>query len=457
MFSRVVFITMFRPGVGGGDGVVAHEMAHHFANHAEVALICSGERTEITRLPSGLRVLTVESIGEGVLSLPILSHKNLRQIFSFLDEFDPNIVHAHDPLLVGVIGQVWAKMRGVPFVLTSHVLPWKILEFGTKEALKIPARALTEPLVEEFFTHFYQNCDAVIVMNQTAAEGIREQRFNDRVFMIPNARHLSHFRDCRFADTSAGGKILTVIGHISRRKNQLFLLEALHHLPENYRLQIVGEVLNPAYEQELRAFIERNGLSRVVFTGHVGQEQIPACLEKSHALVSASKMEVQSLVVLEALASGTPVIGLSNETVDELVDESVGRCLPKEAAPEDFARAVEQVCTLPQPAYERLCRNARRRVQGMDWDQVMALTFQAYETLLQNRPQATRLDGARLAKLIEYLPPGPARQALLNRSLSFASRVGKVQRVPGGTWLFAGLNVLTSLIARPLIRPPDPS
>jgi glycosyltransferase involved in cell wall biosynthesis len=456
MFSRVVYITMFRPGVGGGDGVVAHEMAHHFAGHYNVGLICPGDRTEINQAENGLRIFTIESRGEGVLTLPILSHRNLRQLFAFLDEFNPDIIHAHDPLLVGVIGQVWAKMRRVPFILTSHVLPWKILEFGTSEALKIPARALTEPLVEEFFTHFYQNCDAVILMNETAAAGVREHHFNDRVFTIPNARHLDHFRACRFADTSAGEKILTVIGHISRRKNQRYLLEVLKELPENFRLQIIGEVLNQTIEQELRTFIDRNQLARVTFTGHVAQADIPACLEKTHALVSASTMEVQSLVVLEALASGTPVIGLSNETIDELVDESVGACLPREAPPEDFARAVARICTLPLPEYERLCRNARQRVGAFNWDRVMDLTIQAYEALLQDRPPVTKPDGVRLAKLIEFLPPGPARQALLDRSLSFASQVGRVQRVPGGTWLFAGLNVLTSLIARPLIRPPAP-
>ncbi len=48
------------------------------------------------------------------------------------------------------------------------------------------------------------------------------------------------------------------------------------------------------------------------------------CWRKTHAFVSASKMEVQSLAIIEALASGSPVIGLGNETVDELVDETNG-------------------------------------------------------------------------------------------------------------------------------------
>jgi len=53
--------------------------------------------------------------------------------------------------------------------------------------------------------------------------------------------------------------------------------------------------------------------------GEIPYHQIPQILEKTHVLVSASKMEVQSLVIIEALTSGTPVVGLANETIDELI------------------------------------------------------------------------------------------------------------------------------------------
>ncbi|MCX6724912.1 MAG: glycosyltransferase, partial [Candidatus Shapirobacteria bacterium] len=122
---------------------------------------------------------------------------------------------------------------------------------------------------------------------------------------------------------------LTFIGYLSRRKNQKYLLQVVEHLPENFVLNLIGKPINPMYLQELKDYVQRKQLKNVNFLGELPYKQIPAILERTHLLISASKMEVQSLVIIEALASGTPVVGLANETVDELVDSSVGFRLEK--------------------------------------------------------------------------------------------------------------------------------
>ena len=89
-------------------------------------------------------------------------------------------------------------------------------------------------------------------------------------------------------------------------------------------------------------------------------------------------MEVQSLAVLEALASGTPVLGLSNETIDELVDASVGGRLPKNTPPEEFARAVRTLCETDKDSYKGMCHDARKRVARYDWSNNLDLTEKMY-------------------------------------------------------------------------------
>ena len=453
MVNRIVFISNFRKDYGGGEGVVAYEMPHHFAPRYQVGFILPDDRTEIYTAESGVQVFTVASNGAGNLTMPILSQRNIRLLFNFLDYFDPEIVHAHDPTLISVLGQVWCKLRGVPFFFTSHVLPWKILEFGTNEALWIPARSMTEALVKDFFHHFYLNCDAIICMNQVNADYMRHLGYNHRVFVVPNARHLDHFTSCRLADLSCPVKTLTFIGFFSQRKNQVYLLQVLKLLPPGYRMVLIGEALNPLYQQEIEAFIQANGLKNVTIPGKVDQSEIPGYLERSHVFVSASRMEVQSLVIIEALASGTPVVGLSNETLDELVDGEVGAWLPKDARAEEFACQVERLCSLSQAEYEQICQNARQRVRGLDWDDVRELTVQAYESLLREHPAHSPLQSERLAKLVASLPSRSVRRFLFDQT----ARVKKVRRVTGKTWLFAGVNVLTSLLAHPFMRAPGTS
>jgi len=467
---RIAFITLFKEGCGGGEGRVAHEMAHHCATCHEVVLICPGERTGLHRAAHNLQVFTVKSAGEGDLYVAALSAKQVKGIFDFLDAFRPDVVHAHEPLSLGLIGQVWAKMHNVPFVHTAHVLPSKMFHFGATEAITVLRSSIGETIARQslsnFFLNFYENCDAIFALNRFAAEDIREFADCDRIFMIPNGLDLGRYRACPNADTASPKKTLTFVGYLSERKNQLYLLKALGHLP-SYRLQLIGEPLKPTYDRQLKDFAREHDLD-VVFAGFVDHQEIPDYLAKTHVLASASQMEVQSLVVIEALASGTPVVGLSNETIDELVDEKVGARLPKDTDPREFARHVERICRLPQSEYDALCENARERVREHNWPNVIAQTVAIYETLQGKAPPTAEKSQKGLAKALSLIPPGETknflakRVAVLEKTLrrttrpksesTFASRIRKAGRVPGSTWLFFALTIPLSVLFYQIVK-----
>ena len=220
-------------------------------------------------------------------------------------------------------------------------------------------------------------------------------------------------------------KLLIFVGFVAERKNQLYLLDVMEHLPAGYGLRLIGEPLDPAYEQRLRDYAGEHHLSNVEFFGRVRHEAMPAYYEAAHLLVSASKTEVQSLVIIEALASGTPVVGLSNETVDELVDDTVGVRLPKETSPSEFAAAVNRLCRLPQADYDRLCARARERVKHLDWTVVAGAMLEAYTALADEKAAARAASRAQ--------PSWPL------------AVIAKARQVPQRTWLFAGLTVALSL------------
>jgi 1,2-diacylglycerol 3-alpha-glucosyltransferase len=391
--KRVVVATIFPESFGGGVGTVAHELANHLAERCEVMLLCPGERTELTTRGNGMKVLTVASAGPDQVYYPALHHVVYDQAVAWLDEFRPDIVHSHDPVMLGAVAQYYALRHRTPFVTTLHWLPDRILEFGAGERSVFKARWLVRPAVHSYISRFLRDCDGIIAINNSVIHGLRGYRVRARVFRIPNGRDLARFRSCPVADMDSSIRNLCFIGFLSQRKNQLYLLQALEHLPANYRLVLAGKALAPDYERELRSYASEHGLN-VEFLGQQAQSAVPSCLARCHAFVSASRLEVQSLTVIEALASGTPVIGLANETIDELVDAAVGRCLPRDAAPEEFARAVEQVCSLPQAEYDRLCRQARERVAHMDWNKVVDATAAAYEQMVSGYNPQARLTAA---------------------------------------------------------------
>lgn len=461
---KVVFTSLFRKGMGGGAGRVAHELAHHFARIHDTVMICPADETGLKSTEDSLRIFGVRSAGDDEFHMPNLTARTVRDIFDFLNDYQPDILHAHDPALLGLIGQVWAKMNLVPFVHTTHVLPTRALDFGTTEALnlKLLQTSFSELVTERALFDFYENCDAIIALNQPAQESMRDFGYKGKIFVIPNGRDLQHYQICQPADIEEETKTISFIGYLTERKNQAYLLEVMRHLPEDYTLQFIGRALVPEYKEQLLDYIEEHGLDQVVFTGQVSHEEIPKLLEKTHVFPSASKMEVQSLVVIEALASGTPVVGLSNETIDELVDEQVGFRLDRESTPSEFAEHIQRICQLPKETYEEMCRQARTRVKHLDWSVVVAQTTTAYQEILEDKLSLTEEKSDLLTGLVAFLSSGEVQSFLTERiletqqqiqeergmwkRLSLSSKLRALRRVPGSTWLISGATILVSVI-----------
>lgn len=459
---RIVYESLFKRGLGGGSGRVAHELSRQVARQEDVVLVCPADQVGLHVDEDGTRVYGIRSAGDGDFQMPELTASAVGALFDFLDAFDPDIVHAHDPALIGLICQVWARTRRVPFVFTSHIIPQRALEFGTADALEtsLTGTAFGESFTRYLLLDFIADCDGVVALNDVVARSLRRFGYEGTLFTIPNGRDLAVYNACAFPSLDGPERILTFVGYLSERKNQAYLVEMLRYLPPEYRLRLVGSELTQSYADSLRRRAHMLGLEdRVDFVGKIPYQEVPQALEEAHLFVSASRMEVQSLVIIEALASGTPVVGLANETVDELVDEAVGRRLPQDASPQAFAQAVMELAQ-DVDGYEERCRAARRRVQDMDWQQVVSDTLDAYRALISVAPSP--LEDGSVGELLSLLPEGEVRRAL-RRKIIESQRTGGPSirrllgmtlprgilswiRVPSRTWMWAGLTIAVSAI-----------
>jgi glycosyltransferase involved in cell wall biosynthesis len=424
---RVAYISLFRPGFGGGEGQLAHELARQLAKRHDVLLICPHSRTQSCVANGSLQLLGIQSAGEGNVAVPVLSKANLTWLLDRLGGFAPEIVHAHEPVSLALVGQIWAKSHGVPFVYTAHVLASRFMDFGVMDVFQGIRSSLTESVAQQFLSSFYAGCDAIVALNELAGQDLRAFGYTGRILTIPNGRDLGRYRASPITDPGTTRKQLSFVGFVSERKNQLYLLQMLRHLPPNYELQVVGPLLDPAYGEQLARFANEHGLTSIVFTGPVAHDAIPGLLGKTHVFVSASKMEVQSLSVIEALASGTPVVGLANETIDELVDDQVGRRLPGDAMPETFAEAVNSVCRLPPAEYRQLCASARERVGRFGWPNVIAMTEAAYRSLIPEAQPEVGWLRPRIMDVVARIPSEEIRHAIAERAIALDQAV---QRIP---------------------------
>lgn len=201
--------------------------------------------------------------------------------------------------------------------------------------------------------------------------------------VIPNGIDLARFREAVPAQAlrlpaETDKKIVVMVAAFRAQKDQPTLIRAMRHLPEDYRLWLVGEGPRRAACERLA---EASGLSgRVRFWGV--RADVPALLAASDAVVLSSHYEGLSLASIEGMASGRPFIASDVEGLREAVD-GAGLLFPP-GDHEQLASLIRRVCE------DETCGSdvaARGRARSMEYDigRVVCRYERLYREMLEQK------------------------------------------------------------------------
>lgn len=278
-------------------------------------------------------------------------------------EFD--VLHVHEPLSPSVsILSCWAA-RG-PIVATWHssMERSRILSAGF---------AIGQTALEKV--------SARIAVSEAARQTLVEHMGGDAV-LIPNGVDCSAFGH---ADPLPGwpgdGGSLFFIGRIDEpRKGLPVLLEALPAIAEAHpgvRLLVAG----PGDEEEMREALDPSISDRVVYLGLISEE------DKARAFVSADLYvapntggESFGIVLLEAMASGTPVLASDIEAFRRVVAEGRAGATFANEDPADLARVAIALLSDAEQR-RRLSSEGLLRAREYDWESVASRVVEVYEAV----------------------------------------------------------------------------
>jgi len=218
------------------------------------------------------------------------------------------------------------------------------------------------------------------------SEGLRMRalRFLPSVSIdvIPNGVELDRFHPGREDEKKDVLKLLTV-GRLSVTKRVEMLIEAVERLCHDgyaVRFAIVG---GGGMEEQLRQTVLQKNLSHIIeVTGRIAPEKMPDLYRHGDIFISASMQEGMSNAMLEAMASGLPIITTRCEGVKELVADNGVVVEHVNAA--SIAQAVMKLAG-DGPAYNRMCIAARKRAESFSWSSVAKQYLASYRRMAKDR------------------------------------------------------------------------
>jgi len=200
--------------------------------------------------------------------------------------------------------------------------------------------------------------------------------------IIPNGIDLDEFHPVANKELSGESKLLTV-GRLSVTKRFEMLIEAVEILNKqgkNVRLTISG---GGGLLDELKNLVEQKNLTGIInLTGRIETEKMPDVYRQHDMFVSASMQEGMSNAMLEAMASGLPIITTKCEGVEELISDN-GIVVGNDSG-EMLAETIIRLADNRQQ-YKTMCAAARSQAGKFGWDRVAQGYIKLYHRVLSKK------------------------------------------------------------------------
>lgn len=297
-----------------------------------------------------------------------------------LGRFQPDIIHAHHPFLLGDTALRVAAQRTVPVIFTHHTLYEQYTHYVPFDSPQL------KEFVIDLSTRFANCCQGVIAPSESIAQILKKRGVTVPVTVVPTGIDTDAFSKGRGSKLRKRFGIPSkalVLGHVGRlapEKNLGLLTEAvarcLRRKPTAHFL-LTGD--GPSREEMEKTFARCGVQARVHWTGKLSGRALNDAYAAMDVFVFTSHSETQGMVIAEAMASGNPVIALDASGVREVVEDRInGRLLPAKASAESLARALVRAVNKPDEIKE-WSNNALRTAKRFDRSVTASRALEFYQ------------------------------------------------------------------------------
>ncbi len=372
--------------VNGVTGTLKKQIEEARSRNRRYTVITCDERNR----ESGARVKNFRPIGVYELSVypeQKLFYPPFLEILSYCYKKEFNQIHAATPGPIGLAAMAIARILKVPFVGTYHTALPQYAQYLTED----PAIA---NMVWRYIIWFYDQMDTIFVPSRATAQELVEHGISkSRIRLMPRGVDSREFhpekRNPGMLRDELGipeGFKLLYVGRVSKEKNLKLLENAFAKLAvfkKNIQLVIVGD--GPYFEEM------RNNLRDfpAYFTGYLTGERLRSVFASCDLFVFPSVTDTFGNVVLEAQASGLPVIVTDQGgPCENIVDGKTGFII-KGNNEQELLRSMNKAISSPSTLKE-MGILARRYAESRSLNKAFDGIWRLYEQAHDEKNHETR-------------------------------------------------------------------
>lgn len=372
----------------GGVETGTLDLAKYLISHNHKAIVVSAGGEQVRRLESfGAAHYTLNVRKKSLFSMLAA----VPELVKIIRKEDIQLVHARSRV-PGWIAYFACRLSGVPFITTCHGYYSKHLftrVMGWGKFVIVPSQAVGRRMIDDF--------------------GVIRRRIR----LIPRSVDTEKFVFTPMENRSHTEFVVAVIARIVPLKGHVSFIKAIHKVYRvipNIRVWIVGGVPagKPHYKDELDALIRRFGLGHIVeFIG--AGEDIPGLLSKINLLALPTvSYEAFGRVIVEAFASGVPVVATRISGVVDIIEDGVDGILAAPGDPDSMAEGIIRVLKDPELS-NALVKNAYLKViSKFTLEKMAQSTLEAYQEAIDSK----RILIIKLSALGDLILSIPALRAL---------------------------------------------
>ncbi|WP_457552482.1 glycosyltransferase [Desulfobacula sp.] len=302
----------------------------------------------------------------GIRSIPVFIYKNFRisprvmqgkSIRHAMVAWQPDIVHVQSHFFICKEVLKMAYEMEIPTIVTNHFMPENLVHY-------FPFPVMIKEWLKKWgwkqLATVFKTVDVITTPTKTAAQLLSNIGLKKEVHAVSCGIDLKRFNPGRKDlhlklkyNIPKGKKIILYVGRLDKEKNIALVLKGFSQISEEFNLHFVIAGMG-AEEGTLKKLVKKSGQhSRVTFTGFVPDDELPGLYALSHCFIIAGIAELQSIVTMEAMASGLPVVAVRAMALPELVHSSVNGYLFEPGDEAGIQNGIETIFS---------CRETRKKM-----------------------------------------------------------------------------------------------